>query len=563
MRTFTVCILILPVVILPGLARAQWLPDGIVLSSALQAQLEPAIVSDGAGGAIVTWFDHRSGAADIYARRVKAAGTVQWIADGNPLCTAVDAQVDPMIISDGAGGAIVTWRDARGSETDIYAQRVNAGGAALWALNGVALCAATGYQDSPSIVSDGADGAIVTWSDARSGTNYDIYAQRVNAVGVVQWLADGVALCTDDSMQSYPTIASDGAGGAIATWNDSRSGHYFRDIYAQRVDASGSVQWAIDGVAVCTAAEIQTYSTIVSDGSGGAIVTWGDSRSETSSYDIYAQRLDSSGAVQWMSDGVPLCTAANTQFDPQMVPDGSGGAVVVWTDTRNDHDNYDLYAQRVTASGAVQWTANGVAISTAAEDQNGSAIISDGAGGAFVTWNDFRTGGYDIYAQRVGGSGFVLWATDGAAVSDAANSQVFPSIASDGAGGAIVTWRDFRSGNWDIYAQRLAPNGLIPTEVGGVTPVTFMLVGNNHPNPFSAETAIDVTLSRDSPMSIEVFDVAGRRVRTLDVGQVRAGSVRLVFDGLDQDANTLPSGVYFFRLQAGAESVTKKLVIAR
>ncbi len=56
----------------------------------------------------------------------------------------------------------------------------------------------------PTIVSDGAGGAIVTWKDHRSGTSYDIYAQRISAGGTVQWTANGVALCTATGDQSVP-----------------------------------------------------------------------------------------------------------------------------------------------------------------------------------------------------------------------------------------------------------------------------------------------------------------------------------------------------------------------
>src|SRR5216117_3092139 len=86
----------------------------------------------------------------------------------------------------------------------------------------VPLCTAAADQRFPTIVSDGAGGAIVTWTDQRDtiATGSDIYAQRVNAAGVPQWAANGVALCTAANDQVAPTIASDGAGGAIATWTD-------------------------------------------------------------------------------------------------------------------------------------------------------------------------------------------------------------------------------------------------------------------------------------------------------------------------------------------------------
>ncbi|MCX5754158.1 MAG: hypothetical protein NTW97_11055, partial [Candidatus Krumholzibacteria bacterium] len=129
---------------------------------------------------------------------------------------------------------------------------------ANWVQDGVAICAATGNQLFPTIVSDDAGGAIVTWYDSRSGTN-DIYAQRVNVLGATQWTTDGVALCSATGDQYYPTITSDGTGGAIATWFDYRGGN--ANIYAQRVNASGSVQWTTNGVALCSATGDQAFPT--------------------------------------------------------------------------------------------------------------------------------------------------------------------------------------------------------------------------------------------------------------------------------------------------------------
>jgi predicted lipoprotein with Yx(FWY)xxD motif len=269
------------------------------------------------------------------------------MADGVAICTVAGHQERPTIISDGSGGAIITWQDGRSGNWDVYVQRVNASGAVQWAANGVALCTATGDQNDPKITSDGAAGAIVTWWDRRSG-NYDIYAQRVSASGAVQRMADGVAICTATGDQWYPTIASDEVGGAIITWYGRRSGN--NDIYAQRVNAYGAVQWTTDGVALCSATGKRHSPMIVSDGAGGAIITWEDCR--RGNYDIYAQRVNASGAAQWTADGVALCTATGDQRFPQIISDGAGGAIVTWWDHRSS--DWDVYAQRVSASGALR-----------------------------------------------------------------------------------------------------------------------------------------------------------------------------------------------------------------
>jgi len=445
---------------------ANWVRDGVTVCTVAGDQRNPAMLSDGSGGVILTWDDYRSGSYDIYAQRVNATGTVQWTANGIVLCAVTLTQQHPTIAADGSGGAIVTWYDSRSGGNDIYAQRVNASGAVQWTADGVALCTAAGIQQYPTIVSDGAGGAIITWYDIRSG-NADIYAQRVNASGVAQWTADGVPICTATSGQYTPKIMPDGAGGAIVTWYDSRSGN--NDIYAQRVNAAGAVQWTANGVALCTAAGDQQSPEIVSDGMSGAIVTWYDSRS--GSTDIYAQRVNATGVVQWTADGVAVCAATGSQWDPAIASDGAGGAIVTWY---GEPGYRDIYVQRVNASGTVQWTADGVALCTAAGEQWSPKITSDGAGGAIVTWYDWRSMNYNIYAQRVNASGAVQWTVNGVALCTATGDQSSPAIAPDGVGGAIVAWEDSRGGDRDIYIQSIdayGRTGMLAPEIYSVRDV--------------------------------------------------------------------------------------------
>ncbi len=448
-------------------ANAQWSINPYVnnaISTEVNGQVSPTIASDGAGGTIITWQDNRSGTDnDIYAQRINASGVVQWTADGVAISTAANDQYTPTIVSDGAGGAIITWSDYRsGTTNDIYAQRINGLGAVQWTADGVAICTAANNQVSPTIVSDGAGGTIITWQDNRSGTDNDIYAQRIDASGVVQWTTDGVAISTAANDQYNPTIVSDGAGGAIITWHDFRNGTNF-DIYAQRIGGNGLIHsgWSVNGVAICTAANGQYLPTIVSDGAGGAIITWHDYRSGTNN-DIYAQRINASGAVQWTANGIAISTAAIDQYSPTIVSDGEGGAIITWYDYRSG--NADIYAQRINASGVAQWTSDGVAISTAANNQVSPTIVSDSAGGAIITWYDLRSGtNNDIYAQRIDGNGLIHsgWSVNGVAICTAANGQYLPTIVSDGAGGAIITWEDLRNVNYDIYAQRVDPLGYL------------------------------------------------------------------------------------------------------
>ncbi|MFX1452726.1 MAG: hypothetical protein ACFFCM_17950, partial [Promethearchaeota archaeon] len=429
-----------------------WNSDGIAICSYNENQKNPQICSDSAGGAIIVWEDLRSGPSHIYAQRINSTGGVEWTTNGTIICTYSSNQDYPDICSDGDGGAIIAWRDDRSVPNDIYAQRINSSGGLEWNTSGVVICNETGNKDPPKICSDLAGGAIIVWTDYRNGISWDIYGQRINSDGIVQWTPNGVEVCTANQTQYQLQICSDNTSGAIIAWEDYRG--IDCDIYAQRINSSGGIEWADNGTVICAENDDQTYTQICSDGEGGAIITWQDKRLVTV-IDIYAQKINSSGVLKWSSTGHSVCQASNNQFFPQLCSDGSGGAIITWQDFRNG-SVYEIYAQRVKSGGGLLWTTNGVAICTAYSNQERPQICSDGAGGAIITWQDVRIGiNYDIYAQKID-SGGRIENPDGIAICKGDDDQKDPQLCSDDNGGAIITWEDYRSeSHYDIYAQRL------------------------------------------------------------------------------------------------------------
>ena len=383
----------------------------------------------------------------------------------NPENVAVSAaagdQLYPEPVSDGAGGAILAWADFRnGATSDLYAQRINGSGVVQWAADGLALSTAANNQSFPRLVSDSSGGAIIAWEDNRTGTS-DIYAQRVNRDGAAQWTADGVPIATAANAQLSPRLIPDGSGGAIIIWLDFRNGTT-PDLYGQRVNSAGVIQWAGDGIPISRAANAQQSAELISDGAGGAILVWEDHRSGTNA-DIYAQRISSDGVAQWTADGVAISTAADNQQFPQLVSDGAGGALLVWQDARSGPGK--IYAQRVNSAGAVRWTADGIPVAATANSQSAPRLVSDDSGGAIIAWQD----GTDIFAQRLNGSGAAEWAAEGVALSAAANVQSFPRLIPDGAGGAMIAWADRRNGtDQDVYAQRINSAGVIQWAANGI-----------------------------------------------------------------------------------------------
>ena len=448
----------------------QWSSNGVGICIFADNQGAPEIAADGSGGAIITWKDSRAtnpNPPDLYAQRVNASGIAQWVADGVPVSTAAGYQESAKIVSDATGGAIIVWYDGRGyPDNGIYAQRLNGSGAAQWTVDGIAVLSPTLGGSTPQVVADGAGGAIVTWSDARNG-NGDIFVQRLNGSGAALWGANGAALCTAPNDQYDPQLASDGAGGAIVAWSDYRYSN--SDLFARGVSPAGAPQWAADGIEICRGQIGDRFSLqVVSDGSGGGIMTWYDTRG---SADIYAQSASSSGALQWREYGAPLFAAGSQDFQ-QIVADGAGGAIVVWEDYRNL--SYDIYAQRISGSGAVLWAPKGIAICTHVGDQTAPQIVPDGAGGAIIVWQDYREGNSDIYAQRVNASGVIQWTASGVVVCTEMGDQQFPQVISDGSGGAIIGWQDYRGGDSDVYAQRLSASGIAQWAADGAEVCTAM-----------------------------------------------------------------------------------------
>ena len=374
-----------------------------------------------------------------------------WIPNGTIICNASDDQNFPKILGNESGDTIIVWRDFRnGFDTDIYAQNLDSDGGVNWIPNGVALCTASNYQLNPQICSDGAGGAIITWEDQRDVSNMNIYAQRVKLNGDVPWTINGELICSAINVQNNPQVSSDGMGGAIIVWTDARSGTNI-DIYAQKIDSNGATMWTSNGVVICNESFNQENPQIYSDGNGGAIITWEDYRSG-SNYDIYAQRIDSNGVVKWINNGTSICSESDNQRSPKIISDSEGGAIITWYDYRSGSD-YNIYAQRVDPNGTVRWISNGEIICSATDTQNYPQICSDGAGGAIITWNDYRSGSnWDIYAQRVDSEGDPKWNSNGEEICIVSNNQDSPFICSDGTGGAIIVWQDFRNGiNTDIW----------------------------------------------------------------------------------------------------------------
>jgi hypothetical protein len=119
--------------------------------------------------------------------------------------------------------------------------------------------------------------------------------------------------------------------------------------------------------------------------------------------------------------------------------------------------------------------------------------------------------------------------------------------------------RDLGTGN-GIELVKLQHSPPTSVNEGTGTPTTFAL-HQNYPNPFNPSTTIGFSVSQSGPAMLEVYDVTGRHVRTLLRGNVAAGQHTVQWDGRDDRGFSVGSGVYFYRLRAGANSVASRKML--
>jgi len=94
-------------------------------------------------------------------------------------------------------------------------------------------------------------------------------------------------------------------------------------------------------------------------------------------------------------------------------------------------------------------------------------------------------------------------------------------------------------------------------------PAAFALLGN-HPNPFNPGTVIAYEVPRDARVTLRIFDVSGRLVRTLENAAVRtAGRHEIRWNGRDDRGLNAPSGTYVYRLEAGSFVQTRSMVMVK
>jgi len=557
-RKITLTLIIATLQVFPLLAagKVYWTPNGVLISG-INGMGIGDLLSDMRGGAYNITGDIDS----VYIIRIDKDGSLPWGLYGrvvdNDNAGGWAMQMNPRAANDGLGGAIIVWDKFFPWGHQLYAQRMDSSGNKRWGSNAVKLTLSDSSQEKHVVVSDGQGGVVVAWQQYMNG-QYDIYAQRLDSLGVRMWGDYGVAVCAAESTQQYPAIAKDDSGNTLICWWDTRNDA--GDVYGQKISQGGATIWTNNGVAIADSVNYQAACGVVAGDNGRWIVSWSDGRS--GNYDVYAQSMDRYGNELWTHQGELVCGAPNNQIVPKIVSDSCGGGIICWWDARDDN-KYDVYVQAIDKDGTVKWINNGVPLCAVDSAQEEVKHALDGHGGAFVCWQDKRSGNTDIYAQHVDSAGNVLWDTNGMAVCNAVRSQERPHIVQADSGTAVIAWSDYRDNYARAYAQRVGddPNGV----AGLSTPLEVweMELWQNRPNPFRQKTTIRYRMKKPGLVSLKVYNIAGELVSTLVNENKKTGNYEVTWEGRDEAGNKVGSGIYLCQLTMNGQRTIKKLTIIK
>lgn len=534
---------------------AQWNPNPAMDNTVCiqpYNQANVKTVTDQKGGAIVVWEDFRNDAtqtqSDIYAQRIDANGNVKWVTNGVAICTDVSNQGGVTAVSDSLGGAIIVWEDRRNPKRNLYAQRIDSSGNISWATDGIPVASRNFDQQNAKVLNDGSNGAIILWQDSATGA-YDIYAQRLSPTGTQLW-SGGVAVCSYPLSQVNVKAQINSAGEIYTTWQDKRNGSDY-DIYVQKLNLAGSAQWTANGINICNLAGTQSNPKISISSAGDPIVTWQDKRNGND-YDVYAQRVNTSGVAQWSTNGISVCnTAGSSQSAVDITTQNiANGAIITWKDARNGTNNIDVYAQKINLSGVAQWANNGVVVVNTAANQLVPNIIGDGIGGAIIAFQDSSGGNWDIRSQRISANGTKLWPAGGIGVgTEAVKDQVNHSNINAGSGNSIYAFQDKRSGDYDIYIYKLDSTG------AAVSVNQIMAIHENvtvFPNPSKGKVTFTLGNKYENTLII-VTDVNGKEI--IHEENIKSKNHTL--------STELEAGVYFYSVNTINGTEKGKIIIIK
>jgi hypothetical protein len=562
---------LLTFIMLTPLIQAQWPIDpdsNMIVCDHANAQAIPKVAVTSDGGCYISWYDAESGNYDVYLQYLNANGEIMWAPNGLLISNHPQETwlTDYSLTVDNQDHAIVVFNDIRaGGDWDIYAYRISPEGGFVWGNDGLTLSDNDGFEPFPQVVVTSWGNIAFAWQDEDV-----IHLRKVTPNGEDYWDPATITL-TGDFGLSIPRLAAADSDAVILQLLSQAGPNYWdpKYIYAYKFDSRGNQLWGETGALISSAGGIALYMfpDITADGYGGAYSYWYDTRNMI--HHVYVQHVLSDGTIAWTANGVQTClTDTQRQMEPTLTALPFTGDIMLFYKFTDPDQNYNgLQGQKIRGDGQRQWTDIGIELAPLANLTIWDIQAFAYENGAIVTYFETPVGDVVnsyVKAMRVDEEGNQMWETSPVFMSDHLGEKLHLDARMNCHGQMIDVWEDKRNDpNADIYLQNVNPDGTLGEYITGIEgndqslPAVFNLLPA-YPNPFNASTLINYSLSQASDVTIEIYDLLGRKLETLQSAYQSAGNYQVRWN-----ASNMATGVYFYKIQAGQESLTEKLLLLK
>ncbi len=447
---------------------AQWSNDPAQNNAICDLSNEQAVVkvvTGPIGDTYIGWFSNDSGNYDVRLQRLDSSGNELWDHNGilisdNPAMTWL---TDWDMTVDADNHAILTFQDIRNAgNNNIYAYRIAPDGSFVWGADGLELSNSTSFDVSPKVTVTSSGNTVVTWQSETV-----VIMQKITPDGTLLWGLSGITLSCANTYAWPQPLAINNDEILLKFFEDSGPPYSpTRHILMQRFDADGNAVWTGNTV-VSNAGGISAWNqvfSIVSDDNNGCFITWHDDRDSNMDASSFIQHVNSDGTVEFTVNGVELSTEAGREkFYPEIAFNSTTNELYVyWFETDSDQNNYGISGQKLDATGNRLWTDNGKTIIDVSSLYVLPFAVRQANDDVIILYEE-GINGVDSYlkAMRLDADGNFVWTGNSVTMCSVASQKVHSEGSQFGNNQIIAAWEDDRNGPKDIYAQNINLNGTI------------------------------------------------------------------------------------------------------
>jgi hypothetical protein len=422
----------------------------------------------------------------------------------------------------------------------VYLIKTNANGDTLWTKT----FGGGNVEDAFSVQQTTDGGYVITGDTKSSGAgDYDVYLIKTDANGATVWTKTFGGSNTDWGNSVQQT--SD--GGFIITGVTFSFGPGDSNVYLIKTNANGDTLWT---KTIGRSYPATSWGNSVQQTNDGGYIIAGQTKGGAGGeYQLYLIKTNTNGDTLWTK-----ILGAQWYLIGYSVKQTSDNGYIIAGEINNyDPSGTNTYLLKTNNSGDPVWSKM-----IGGNDFDWGSSVDQTTDGGYViagATRSFGAGEFDVYLLKTNNNGDTLWTkTFGGNYSESGNSV---QQTSDGGYVIAGVTNSFGAGNSDVYLIKTDANGVVSVHSEENIPMSFAL-DQNFPNPFNPTTTIRYSIPARSFVILKVFNSLGQQVATL-VDQEQSVGVY----SIQWQASDLPSGVYFYNLQANDFVETKKLVLLK